>query len=287
MSAGESAPGAGPEFRPFMQLWAESMAQVLGQIAGISFGMETLESAPADAVPPQASDLKIMVACSGGLRGEMALSLPQAAARSVAQIFLGESPNPAAEFSSDHREAVEELFRQIAGYAATAIRPQWGETQLRVEFGAAPSWPAGADGWINSAADTPVRLWLEWQMSAALLASLRAAVAPAPAEASPSPTPEVPSAPELPGRMNLFLDVELEVALRFGGRRMLLREVLELNGGAVIELDRQVQEPADLLLDGKVIARGEVVVVDGNYGLRVLEVLELPGTEPAQRRMQA
>jgi flagellar motor switch protein FliN/FliY len=40
-----------------------------------------------------------------------------------------------------------------------------------------------------------------------------------------------------------------------------------------VELDRQVQEPADLLLDGKLIARGEVVVVDGHYGLRVLEVV--------------
>ena len=77
--------------------------------------------------------------------------------------------------------------------------------------------------------------------------------------------------------MSMFMDVELGVTLRFGGRRMLLRDILELNSGSVVELDRQVQDPADLLLDGRIIARGEVVVVDGNYGLRVLELV--PATE--------
>jgi flagellar motor switch protein FliN len=45
-----------------------------------------------------------------------------------------------------------------------------------------------------------------------------------------------------------------------------------LTSGSVIELDRQVEEPVELLLEGKVIARGEAVVIDGNYGLRVTEV---------------
>lgn len=72
--------------------------------------------------------------------------------------------------------------------------------------------------------------------------------------------------------LDLVLDVELNVTLRFGQRLMSLREVLDLTSGSVIELDRQVDEPVELLLDGKVIARGEAVVVDGNYGLRVTEV---------------
>jgi flagellar motor switch protein FliN len=72
------------------------------------------------------------------------------------------------------------------------------------------------------------------------------------------------------------MDAELDVTLRFGKRSMLLREVMELDAGSVVELDRQVQEPVDLLLAGRLIARGEVVVVNGNYGLRVLEVVSPP-----------
>jgi flagellar motor switch protein FliN/FliY len=48
--------------------------------------------------------------------------------------------------------------------------------------------------------------------------------------------------------------------------------VLELSSGSVIELDRMVDEPVELLLDGKLIARGEAVIVDGNYGLRITEI---------------
>ncbi|HEY0309015.1 MAG TPA: FliM/FliN family flagellar motor switch protein [Acidobacteriaceae bacterium] len=75
-----------------------------------------------------------------------------------------------------------------------------------------------------------------------------------------------------PVNLDLVLDVELNVTLRFGQRILSLREVLDLTSGSVIELDRQVEEPVELLLEGKVIARGEAVVIDGNYGLRVTEV---------------
>ena len=75
-----------------------------------------------------------------------------------------------------------------------------------------------------------------------------------------------------PVNLKMVMDVELNVSLRFGQSQLPLREVLELASGSVIELDRQVDDPVELLLDGKVIARGEAVIVDGNYGLRVTEV---------------
>jgi len=69
-------------------------------------------------------------------------------------------------------------------------------------------------------------------------------------------------------------DVVLDVKLRFGSRRMLLRDVLALSAGVVVELDNNLNSPVDLLLDGRLVAQGEVVVVDGNYGLRVTHVLD-------------
>jgi flagellar motor switch protein FliN/FliY len=75
-----------------------------------------------------------------------------------------------------------------------------------------------------------------------------------------------------PVNLDLVMDVELNVTLRFGQRQLTLREVMELTSGSVVELDRQVEEPVELLLNGMVIAKGEAVVIDGNYGLRVTEV---------------
>ena len=81
-----------------------------------------------------------------------------------------------------------------------------------------------------------------------------------------------PSTPAPESNLNLVLNVELNVTLRFGQRLLTLREVLDLTTGSVIELDSQIDEPVELLLDGKVIAHGEAVVIDGNYGLRITEV---------------
>ena len=88
-------------------------------------------------------------------------------------------------------------------------------------------------------------------------------------------TPETPETQQkATENLDLVLDVELNVTLRFGERKLPLREVLELGSGAVVELDRQVDEPVELILDGRVVARGEAVIIDGNYGLRVTQVVQ-------------
>jgi flagellar motor switch protein FliN len=72
--------------------------------------------------------------------------------------------------------------------------------------------------------------------------------------------------------IELLLDVELEVTLRFGSREMPLGELLDLGPGDVVQLDRNVSDPVDLIVGDKIVARGEVVLVNGNFGLRVTEV---------------
>ena len=72
--------------------------------------------------------------------------------------------------------------------------------------------------------------------------------------------------------LGLLCDVELDATLQFGSREMLLREVLELGPGDVIELDRHISDPVDLVVGDRIVARGEVVVANGNFALRVTEV---------------
>ena len=77
-----------------------------------------------------------------------------------------------------------------------------------------------------------------------------------------------------PRGMELLLDVELEASLRFGSREMPLSQVVELGPGDVVQLDRHISDPVDLVVGDKIVARGEVVLVNGNFGLRVTEVAE-------------
>jgi flagellar motor switch protein FliN/FliY len=76
-----------------------------------------------------------------------------------------------------------------------------------------------------------------------------------------------------PDRYELLLDVELPVSVSFGRAILPLREVLKLTSGAIVELNRAVSEPVELVVNNCVVARGEVVVVDGNYGVRVKQII--------------
>jgi flagellar motor switch protein FliN len=260
----------------FSKTWADSLAQVLGQIAGAPLPVNNLAEMPLDVPVPEANDLQMIVAATGSLRGEMSLRIPKVSAVGMARLFLEEPQGAATELQSDHGQALEELLRQVAGHVATEVKPRWGEVQFQVQTAAAPSWAAGSGGWWSSTSATPCPVWVEWKLSAALHAALAAPGQPgadAPVAAPHSAAARPTGSPVTGGNLDLLMDVALEVTLRFGERNLLLIEILELGAGSVVELDRKIGEPADLLLDGRIVARGEVVVVDGDYGLRVLEVI--------------
>ena len=80
------------------------------------------------------------------------------------------------------------------------------------------------------------------------------------------------------GGLDMLHDVEMEVSAELGRTRMAVRELLTLSPGAIVELDRAAGSPADLLVNGRLIARGEVVVVDENFGIRITQIVA-PGTE--------
>ena len=70
----------------------------------------------------------------------------------------------------------------------------------------------------------------------------------------------------------LLSDIELEATLQFGSREMTLRDVLRHKAGDVVELDRHESQPVDLVVGNRIVARGQVVVSNGNFALRIIEV---------------
>jgi len=75
------------------------------------------------------------------------------------------------------------------------------------------------------------------------------------------------------GSIDLLLDVELPVCVSFGRALLMLRDVIKLTTGSIVELNRTLAEPVDVIVNNCVIARGEVVVVEGNYGIRIKQVI--------------
>ncbi len=75
------------------------------------------------------------------------------------------------------------------------------------------------------------------------------------------------------GTMDLLMDVQLELSVELGRATLPVKDVLQLGPGSVVELNKLGGEAADILVNGRLIARGEVVVVDENFGIRVTEII--------------
>ncbi len=80
------------------------------------------------------------------------------------------------------------------------------------------------------------------------------------------------------GDLSRLRDIPMELAVEIGRTGMTVGETLQLRVGSVVELSRQAGDPVDLLVNGTAIARGEVVVIDERYGLRITEILDGDGT---------
>jgi flagellar motor switch protein FliN/FliY len=76
-----------------------------------------------------------------------------------------------------------------------------------------------------------------------------------------------------PETLDLLLDLELPVSVSFGKAQMPLQQILKWTTGSIVELETAVNEPVEVVVNNCVIARGEVVVVDGNYGVRVQQIV--------------
>jgi flagellar motor switch protein FliN/FliY len=74
------------------------------------------------------------------------------------------------------------------------------------------------------------------------------------------------------GNLALLMDVQLPVSIRFGETEMILEEVVKLGVGSVIELNSGIDQPVELIVNNRTLARGEIVTVDGFYGIRITEI---------------
>ncbi len=280
---GAPAKNPAPELRPGLRNWCEawktSFQNVLVQVSGQPAVFEISSQAWSAAD----SDVWYAVVVGGAAHGEMILRLSAASGTRLAQKLLGETGPAEDGITPEHKDALEELLRQVAGLASTTLAPiASGEVQLLLTASAAPSWSSDAVVCLETREESGVSIAVEIQISPALAAALQtqaksaqpAITLPTSAPTSPPTSPPSGILPAPASSYGRLMDVDLDVKLRFGTRRMLLREVLALSPGVVVELDNALHSPVDLLLDGRLIAKGDVVVVYGKYGLRVTDVVD-------------
>ncbi len=242
----------------------------------------------------------------GGISGPIALFIPSADAARVAAIVMGNEDTVDADAALDSAQTatIKEslgpmlftMASQISAKVGVAITPMPvnvygpGEAPLQGDSFLKIQIPITIEGGI----DTRMNLVMPLSMGVEIYSKTRQqATGPAPdmgmggaPQQAQVPQPNQQNLKDVgfpnltaggPGpmqpNMNLLMDVQMTLTVELGRTKMYIKEILGLGEGSIIELDKLAGEPVDLLVNGKLIAKGEVVVIDENFGVRVTDIV--------------
>jgi flagellar motor switch protein FliN/FliY len=269
-----------PNVRLLLDKWTESLAQVLesmtdhrpgvrweaasGDLAAVSGGDllwwdQPFQIDPEAAIWIAAPETTWKYAGTLTLQAAGLETVEAAEARNTWFEILGQSLAAVARSIGTllHREVTPENGGERApGPGLT----EWASVSLAFD---APGAPAGASPLLVAFSPRLLALIAAPEVDA------EAAVAPA----APTDFAAETATPTPSRTMDLLLDVDLPVSISFGQAQLPMKDVLKLTTGSIVELNRGLNDPVEVLVNHCLIARGEVVVVEGNYGIRIQEIV--------------
>ena len=272
-----SSLGLGESGRTLLDSWVAELAQIVESMAGqrpaIVWRTTTGEAAGLDLGP--ATDIFWSHQVFHGAPGaEVWLAAPPQTWECAASLILR-----AAGLDPSNRGEVKSTWREVLGqWTATLARSLGSKLhrQIVCESGGDDASNAQHEWLLVSLRFGERELPpLAVAFSSSLINLL---VEPPPAEPVPRPADGDQEAladavVPAPRSLDLLLDVELPLSISFGKAQLPLKEVLKLTTGSIVELNRGVSEPVDVLVNHCLVARGEVVVVEGNYGVRIQHIV--------------
>jgi flagellar motor switch protein FliN len=235
---------------------------------------ELLAAAPAEPGVPVFRWKQLL----SGLSGEAFATVSEPDMLAIGQFVMA-----AAGVEESSPEELKATYRECVGQAFSVLaRAMTGRLQREVTVGLGVEVQSVSDAvWgklqvqLGDQAVT-ILLGLQTQLLEQFTVAPKA-VAQAAGVGAPASSPPAAVAPRSPAEesktFDLLLDVELPVSVSFGHAQVPLKDVLKLTTGSIVELSRAVVEPVDIVVNNCVIAKGEVVVVEGNFGVRIQQVI--------------
>jgi flagellar motor switch protein FliN len=206
--------------------------------------------------------------------------------RQAALALAAEDETETVEIEPRHQEAIRDTVNQLLLAAGPPLLPLFARSvafaPAKVQLSAGDVLPGELVPeqrvWLVHAEATGDNLRIEMALTiddalAAEIAALGAADT-APAAAASEPSLKLPgSADAGPAKIDLILDVTLPVAVELGRARMQIQDILKLAPGSVIALDKSAGDPVELLINDRPFAKGEVVIIDENFGVRLTSIV--------------
>jgi len=273
----------------FVQLLQQEVVSTIEGLTGIAPTVELNSEENGESKlklsPPLA---KLDVTVGGELHGKMRVTMATSIATAIGDMMLGGEGDEKEEMDAEDLDATKEIISNILSSFSRSLGSQKNMPKLEFEIENIEYIDANSTidfkGFeklfiynlaVHNSHDT-----IAFSISHELL-PLIGEDGPAPIESS-APTQEfifeepkkvMPSmSPEELSNIELIKDVRLPIRVRIGSKKMLLKDVLSMDIGSVIELDQLANDPLEILVGDKVIAMGEVVIVDGNFGVQIGEI---------------
>jgi len=245
------------------QEWIDRfVADLAAVIAAIGEGAATAEPS----TEPPGDGWVVTLRGEQGSRGALAVEFDRAGTAALARRVMGIEVDPSPDVVVD---TLKELCAQAAGsmvLQAPLVGCKLAVVSVEPVAGLAPD-SVLAQIAVEAGSPLRLRLWGDLELGEGVSA-------PAP----PAPSVSTASSP-LPSRsretpkLDVILDIDLPLTVRFGQTEMPLRLIAALGPGSVIDLGRSPDDPVDVLVGNQLVARGEVVIVGGNYGVRITDVM--------------
>ncbi len=224
---------------------------------------------------------------SGDAEAKMMIAVPANLATALSDMMLGEEPSDREDVSDDDLDATKETLSNILGAVSNTLSAQKEMPVLSFKISDIEFIADGNEISLENFAKMFIyKITLE-QTESQIMFILDEALSnklfgeneqPAAAGSAPASSTEDLCKEELKlseeelKNISLILDVKLPVRVRIGKKKMLLKDVLNMDIGSVIELNQLANDPLDILVDNHVIAQGEVVIVDGNFGVQITTI---------------
>jgi len=279
----------------FIKLFEQETVATIEGLTGSAPEMVLKEKEPisivSNIIPPVAM---IEISASGDTSGNMKIALPPMLATALGDLMLGGEGDGKESMDDEDMDAAKEIVSNIMSALSTAMKSQ--KDMASLDFSVNDINFITEDEEVNldgfslmlvytfklGSTDSLVMLIIDEAVEGVLEEkeeieeddiSLDAPVSNgAPQQSSTPPPPKVDLNSAEMKNIGLIMDVKLPVKVRIGTKRMLLKDVLSMDIGSVIELNQLANDALDILVDDHVIAQGEVVIVDGNFGVQITTI---------------
>jgi len=267
----------------FIDILKSEVISTIEGLTGIAPSLELYEETNFTLTPPVAL---LDIAVSGDVTGKMQVTVSAVLATAIGDMMLGGEGVEKEEMDDDDLDATKEIISNILGSLSTALGGQ--KEMPKLNFSVTDIKYIEPSGDINFGGFSKLIVYnmsmqsttdyisfaIESAMESAISGESKAAVeTQASNENHESSAPASSSlSPDELSNIELIKDVKLPIRVRIGTKHMLLKDVLTMDIGSVIELEQLANDPLEILVGDKVIAEGEVVIIDGNFGVQISKI---------------